>query len=185
MFNTPYFKVTRAGNHPVMTGKITVSAALPAGSPVLVGAGSSQTGLHDDNTTLVPLPDGSEGRLLFTTRKVLASTVTEVPLENIVWDNEPVTPVLSGGYLDAVHVEEIEAEGSDYLFLTASDGQEITGSTAAGTRLTLKDGLWAVIDTVASQAVHGRLIKQLTPYTSGNVRIAIEVFANGTFDKVV
>ena len=183
MFNTPYFKVTRAGNHPVLGGKITVSATLPAGSPVLVGAGSSQTGMHDDGTTLVPLPDGSEGRLLFTTRKVI--TDTTVPLEQIVFDNEPVIPVLSGSYVDAVHVEEIEAEGADYLFLTASDGQEITGSTAAGTRLTLKDGLWAVIDTVASQAVHGRLIKQLTPYTSGNVRIAIEVYANGTFDKVV
>lgn len=182
MFNTPYFKVTRAGYHPILSGKLTVAADTPSGFPVIVGSSGTASGLHDD-ATVFSVPDGAEGRLLFLKRKVL--NATEVPLTNIVWDNECVTPALSGAAVDAVHVEEIEVEGSDYIFLTESDGQEITGSTAAGTRLTLKEGKWAVIDTVASQAVHGRLIKQLTPIDSGAVRIAIEVYAEGRFDKVV
>ena len=186
MYNTPNFKVTRSGAHPIFSGKLTAPSTSPvlSGTPVIVGGTGTASGLHDD-ATIFSIPDGVEGRLLFLKRKVLGTGDTEIPLTNLVWDNEPVVPVLSGTYVDAVHVEEIEVEGDDYIFTTANDGQEITGSTAAGTRLTLKEGKWAVIDTVASQAVHGRLIKQLTPIDSGTIRIAIEVFSEGRFDKVV
>ena len=69
-------------------------------------------------------------------------------------------------------------------FLKVSGTGAITPSTAAGTALTIVSGQWAELTDVATQPRCGTLIKQLTPYLPGNVRVGIEV-CEPVFDKIV
>lgn len=78
----------------------------------------------------------------------------------------------------------IQTDAAGATFLKVSGTGAITPSTAAGTALTIVSGQWAELTDVATQPRCGTLIKQLTPYLPGNVRVGIEV-CEPVFDKIV
>lgn len=187
--NTNFFKITRAsGNTQRLSGLLAVAAK--AGMAVQsVTSGSASAAAHDDLGAKWQLHTGIAGRVFFLNRNV--TTNTSVPLEDIVFANGDVNDVLSTQPVDAVEALEIEAEGGDTdadglaIYLDTTTAQAISSGTAAETKLTLVGGKWGIVTDRETQAVAGRLVKQLTPQTASNVRILIEVYAEARLDEIV
>lgn len=155
--------------------------------PVQTADGTATSHLHDDLTAF-RVANITLGKLYFLTRGVLNATTQ--PLANVKFGNIEVNPTLIDNPATAVPLLEIEAEGGDTdadglaTYLKTSSTGAIDGNTAAGTPLTIVAGQWATITNVATQPRCGQLVKQLSPYTTGNIRIAIEV-CEPVFDKIV
>lgn len=187
--NTQYLKITRASENQRVSG-VLASAAL-VGTPVQFTSTGTAGGAHADNTTLIKANTG-EGKIYFLNREVINET--SQPLENLVFGNDEVNPVLVNNPVDVIEALEIEAEGgddagdgkADYILLAADDATHgFAGNEAAGTRLTIVAGKWGKHVTAASQAVCGRLVKWLTPVDSNNLRALIEVYSDAQIDKLV
>jgi hypothetical protein len=77
---------------------------------------------------------------------------------------------VAGGAASADLPAELEVEGSDYVL--GSSGSAITADTAVGTKLSFDQGRFSVAAT--GEFAQYRLVKVMTPVTSGNVRIYVQ-----------
>lgn len=149
------FEIRRASPHD-LTGGTYASAAL-RGTPVGQGA---------DTETLALA--GATNFLGFLRHDV---TVAGPTLEHHFWPNQTVMPVKAGTYCTVERADEIDVEGANFLTITGTG--TLASNTAVGTQLGFVSGKWREKQT--GDHAYGMLAAQLTPETSGAVRLRIAV----------
>jgi hypothetical protein len=149
----------------------TISGILPATAAVIgramkIGSKDAATG---ENTFVVA--DGHcHGFLTRSSRVGKGSTDAELVDASMGLDlDETPFEVSKPGSIE--FAEAIEVEGTDYI-LTSGTGQ-ITADTTAGTKLSF-DSSGKFIEAQAADYAQFMLVAQMTPVTTGNVRIYIE-----------
>lgn len=153
-----------------MAGK-TVSgtlpnAAYPRGKAMMI------SDVSDAGARTLVLAEGKcDG---FLTRDVRTGTVPRTSDELLFPNSSLETPFLAQKEGTLEDADEFEAEGSDFLKTGAGTGQ-ITGATAAGTKLSFESGVLYVAQE--GDVAQYELIAQMTPEVDGGVRIWVKKIA--------
>lgn len=141
------------------------------------------------------LADGAVGAVFQLDRAILASSITELPLEEEIRQETTIeAPQLNGAISGAPQAtatqhEVIEVEGgvNEYNFFKGDTGTgQITASTPLGSRLTCAAGK-LVLASAATQVVVGILegFTDATTGVSGAFRAIVRLTGNTTADLIV
>lgn len=176
MSSTADYKVTRARDGAVIAGKtVSALASKPQGTLVRTKNPTASATSVNDDTVELELCEG-KGPIAVLERDILANGA-DIPLTELMFDNELLTPVRVGNQASARIVEELEVEGADLV--QASGGQALSGSTAVDSELTALGGKWALRTNRTTQELCGRLRGFIAPVHAGNVRLLVEVCHGG------
>ncbi len=174
MFGTDYFQIIHGEGHHI--GELT-----PTGTFTTLERGTAMqrsTTYGDTHSEVAGVAEGLQG---FLAKKV---TDTGPSFENMTLGYQDL-PAKIGQKVTLVQANDgdvIEVEGepskaynaSSVGHLVTSGTGAISGSTAAGTELSLQGGRWRVAQT--GDVINGKLISQLTPVAdASNIRIKVRI----------
>lgn len=157
---------------PTLSG-VLPSTAYPIGKPMMVGSVNADTG----KSTFVIASGRCDGFLTRASRSTTEGSDSEVatlgnprtPTEQLMgWGVD--SPFIAGSEGSIEKADALDVEGADYIFKSGTGA--ITTGTAAGTKLSFTTGKFYVAQ--ADDIAQFRLTAQLTPETSGDVRIRVE-----------
>jgi hypothetical protein len=163
------FEVRREGVIPTTSGLTPSGNAIKIGIALAVSAKDADTGAN----TFSLASGRTDG---FLTREVqtgigLSDTELAFGANRTDYDSgDPGTPFTAGAEGSIKLHEELEVEGSDYIF--GSGTGAITTGTSADTLLSFTNGKFYVAQ--ATDWAQYRLVKQMTPLTAGNTRIYVK-----------
>lgn len=170
--NTDDVRVLQAIDGQSISALFPVNTAAFRGNFVRINPATlGQDSVFNVNTQL-QLCSGQTGAML--ERDVL--NATKIPLEQVTFGTQLLTPTLQGQPASARYVSEFEIEGPDLVEPTAA-GQAIVVPPAADTAITFLNGKIALINS--GQAVCGWVRGILSPVYSGNIRLYIEMNRKG------
>lgn len=157
---------------PTLSG-VLPSTAYPIGKPLMIDTVDAGTG----KSTFVIASGRCDGFMTRASRATTEGADAEVatlgnprtPTEQLMgWGQE--SPFIAGQEGSIEKADALDVEGADYIFKSGTG--EITTGTAVGTKLSFTTGKFYVAQ--AADIAQFRLAAQMTPKTSGDVRIRVE-----------
>jgi hypothetical protein len=150
-----------------ISGTLPAATAMPIGKALMVSAKDAATGIN----TFALASGRCDGFVTKQVRTTPGLTADEIAFNLVTYTSGEVhTPYEAGKSASIELADELEVEGSDYIF--GSGTGAITADTAAETVLSFTDGLFYVAQT--SDWACYRLVKQMTPVNGGACRIYVK-----------
>jgi hypothetical protein len=162
------FEILRGG--PGTVSGVLPSATHPIGRPLKISAIDADTG----EKTFVVADGWADGFCMKAIREdstAIGRTDTEQLYGLAPDDSGGQIPYRAGFHGSIEMAEALEVEGSDYIVSTGTGA--IYAGTAADTLLSFTAGKFCQVQS--TQRAQYRLVAQLTPNTSGAVRISVEI----------
>lgn len=164
-----YEPLRKRGGHNTLSGKLPATG-YPVGQPMMISDRDAATG----EMTFALASGVCHGFLTRESRQSVSGRAADDgnPRTDteILFEQGLESPFLAGDYGSIERLEALEVE--DVAYIMTSGTGAISGGTAAGTKLSFKEGRFYVAQT--GDLAQYELKKQMTPETAGKVRISVE-----------